>query len=175
MAKQWYVVHTYSGYENKVKNSLEEMIKSLDKEEFFGEIIVPTEKVMELVRGEKRLTSRKFFPGYILVNMELNDETWHIVKSAPKVTGFVGGIRPPSVPDEEIRQITQQIEEGKLKPKPKVHLEVGESVRVVDGPFTNFNGVVEEVKPDKGKVKVLVSIFGRSTPVELDFLQVERA
>src|SRR3990170_3083936 len=122
LVKQWYVIHTYSGYENKVKDSLEEMIKSLGKEELFGEVIVPTEKVMELVRGEKRLTSRKFFPGYILVNMELNDETWHIVKSVPKVTGFVGGVRPPSVPEEEIRQITQQIEEGKLKPKPKVHL-----------------------------------------------------
>lgn len=175
MAKKWYVVHTYSGYENKVKASLEEKIKSLHKEDWFGEVIVPTEKVVELVKGERRTSSRKFFPGYIMVNMELDEETWHIVKGIPKVTGFVGGVNPPSISDEEVARITQQIAEGKLKPKPKVQLESGESVRVIDGPFINFNGVVEEVRPDKGKVRVMVSIFGRSTPLELDFLQVERA
>ena len=175
MAKKWYVVHTYSGYENKVKASLEEKIKSLHKEDWFGEVIVPTEKVVELVKGERRTSSRKFFPGYIMVNMELGEETWHIVKGIPKVTGFVGGVNPPSISDEEVARITQQIAEGKLKPKPKVQLEAGEPVRVIDGPFINFNGVVEEVRPDKGKVRVMVSIFGRSTPLELDFLQVERA
>lgn len=174
MAKQWYVVHTYSGYENKVKNSLEEKIKVLGKEELFGEVIVPTENVQELVRGQRKISSRKFFPGYIMVEMEMNDETWHIVKNIAKVTGFVGGTNPPSLPEGEVRLITEQIAEGKLKPKPKIHLEVGEQVRVVDGPLTNFNGVVDDIKPDKGKVRVLVSIFGRATPVELDFLQVER-
>lgn len=175
MAKEWYVIHTYSGYENKVKASLEEKIKGLHKEDLFGEVIVPTEKVIEMVKGQRRTSSRKFFPGYIMVNMELNEETWHIVKGVPKVTGFVGGINPPSITEEEVAQITQQIAEGKLKPKPKVQLEAGQNVRVVDGPFINFNGVVDEVRPDKGKVRVLVSIFGRSTPLELDFLQVERA
>lgn len=175
MAKKWYVIHTYSGYENKVKASLEEKIKVVHKEDLFGEIIVPTEKVMELVRGERRTSSRKFFPGYVLVQVELNEETWHLIKNIPKVTSFVGGVNPPSIPDEEVEQITQQITEGKLKPKPKVQLEVGENVRVIDGPFINFNGVVDEVRPDKGKVRLLVSIFGRPTPVELDFLQVERS
>src|SRR3990170_8111835 len=127
MAKKWYVVHTYSGYENKVKASLEEKIKSLHKEDWFGEVIVPTEKVVELVKGERRTSSRKFFPGYIMVNMELDEETWHIVKGIPKVTGFVGGINPPSITEEEVAQITQQIAEGKLKPKPKVQLETGVS------------------------------------------------
>ncbi len=175
MAKKWYVVHTYSGYENKVKAALEERIRSLGKEELFGEILIPTEKVVEMVKGQKRTSSRKFFPGYIIVNMELNDETWHIVKSIPKVTGFVGGQKTPvPISDDDVKRITQQIEEGAVKPKPKVTFEKGENVRVVEGPFINFNGVVEEVKPDKGKLKVLVSIFGRPTPVELDFIQVEK-
>ncbi len=175
MDKRWYVLHTYSGFEYKVKFSLEEKIKSLSREEQFGEIIVPTETVIELVKGQKKVTSRKFFPGYVLINMDLNDETWHVVRSVPKVTGFVGGMDPPPISDEEVAKITRQIAEGKLKPKPKVQMEVGENVRVIEGPFTNFSGVVDEVKPERGKVKVLVSIFGRSTPVELDFLQVERA
>ena len=174
MAKKWYVVHTYSGYENKVKTALEERIKTLHKEEYFGEILVPTEKVVEMVKGQKRTSSRRFFPGYILVNMELNDETWHIVRSIPKVTGFVGGTKPTPISEEEVKKITQRVEEGAIKPRPKVMFEKGEHVRVVEGPFINFNGVVEEVKPDKGKVKVLVSIFGRPTPVELDFIQVEK-
>jgi len=175
MAKQWYVVHTFSGYEQKVKAALEERIKSMGKAERFGEILVPVEKVMELVKGKKKTSSRKFFPGYILVQMELDDETWHVVKETPKVTGFVGGTTNPApVSEEEVRAITQQMEEGAVKPKPRVLFSVGESVKVVDGPFVDFNGIVEEVRPDKGKLRVLISIFGRATPVELDFVQVER-
>lgn len=175
MAKKWYVVHTYSGYENKVKAALEEKIKSLGKADLFGEILVPSEKVVDMVKGQKRTTNRKFFPGYILINMVMSDETWHIVKNIPKVTGFVGGQEtPPTISDEDVKKITQQMEEGAVRPKPKVLFERGENVRVVDGPFTNFTGIVEEVKPDKGKLRVLVSIFGRATPVELDFVQVEK-
>ena len=140
-----------------------------------SEVLVPSENVVEMKKGVKKTTSRKIFPGYILVRMDLNDETWQIIKSVPKITGFVGGSKnPPIVPDEEVQKITQQISEGTLRPKPKVTFEKGESIRVVDGPFTNFNGLVDEVKPEKGKVRVLVSIFGRSTPVELDFMQVEK-
>ncbi|MBI2088783.1 MAG: transcription termination/antitermination protein NusG [Deltaproteobacteria bacterium] len=175
MAKRWYVVHTFSGFEHKVKAALEERIKALGKQELFGDIMVPMEKVVELVKGKKKTSSRKFFPGYILVQVELDDETWHIVKETPKVTGFVGDSTHPSpVSDEEIKMITQQIEEGAIKPKPRVLFSVGESVKVVDGPFADFNGVVEDVRPDKGKLRVLISIFGRATPVELDFVQVER-
>jgi transcriptional antiterminator NusG len=175
MAKQWYVVHTFSGYEQKVKAALEERVRSMGRAEQFGEILVPVEKVMELVKGKKKTSSRKFFPGYILVQMELDDETWHVVKETPKVTGFVGGsTHPPPVSDEEVKAITQQMEEGAIKPKPRVLFSVGESVKVVDGPFVDFNGIVEEVRPEKGKLRVLISIFGRATPVELDFVQVER-
>ena len=151
-------------------------IRSLTNPDLFGEILVPSEKVVELVKGKKKTSSRKFFPGYILVNMALNDDTWHVVKSTPKVTGFVGGATdPPSISETEVRQIAQQVEEGAVKPKPKVFFETGENVKVVDGPFQDFNGVVEEVKPEKGKLRVLISIFGRATPVELDFIQVEKA
>ncbi|MBI2068451.1 MAG: transcription termination/antitermination protein NusG [Deltaproteobacteria bacterium] len=175
MAQQWYVVHTYSGFEQKAKKALEEKVKNLGMQSLIGDVLIPSENVVEMKNGVKKTSSRKIFPGYILVKMELNDETWHIIKETPKITGFVGGGKmPPSVADEEVARITQQISEGTLKPKPKVSFEKGESVRVVDGPFTNFNGVVDEVKPEKGKVKVLVSIFGRSTPVELDFMQVEK-
>ena len=175
MTKQWYVVHTYSGYENRVKEMLQERIKGNNKTEFFGEVLVPSENVVELVKGEKKTTSRKFFPGYILVNMDLNDETWHIVKNTPKVTGFVGeGNKPTPVSEEDVKEIINQINQGTLKPKPKTVFEKGDSVRIVDGPFTNFNGLVDEVKPDKGRLRVLVSIFGRSTPIELDFLQVKK-
>jgi transcriptional antiterminator NusG len=175
MAKKWYVVHTFSGFEYKAKAALEERIKSQSKQDFFGEILVPVEKVVELVKGKKKTSSRKFFPGYILVQMELNDETWHIVKETPKVTGFVGGsTSPPPVSEEEVKKITHQMEEGAIKPKPRVLFSAGESVKVVDGPFADFNGVVEEVRPEKGKLRVLISIFGRATPVELDFVQVER-
>lgn len=172
---KWYVVHTYSGYEQKAKLALLERIRQYKMEKSFGEVLIPSENVIELVRGEKKTTSRKFFPGYMLVKMALSDTTWHLVKSTPKITGFVGNaISPPAVPEEEVARITNQMQEGSIKPRPKVQFEEGESVRVVDGPFVNFNGVVEEVKPDKGKLRVMVSIFGRSTPVELDFVQVEK-
>ncbi len=175
MAKKWYVVHTYSGYENRAKTSLIERVKSAGLEDKFEEILIPTEPVVEMVKGRKRTSTRKFFPGYMLVKMELDETTWHLVKSTPKITGFVGGTtNPPAVPDEEVLRLTQEIAEGTLRPKPKHAFEEGENVRVVDGPFSNFNGIVEEVKPDKGKLRVLVSIFGRATPVELDFTQVEK-
>lgn len=176
MAKNWYVVHTFAGFEHKAKAALEERIKALGREDFFGAILVPAEKVVELVKGKKKTSSRKFFPGYILVEMEMNDETWHIVKSTPKVTGFVGGgTQPPWISAEEVSEITHQMEEGAVRPRPRVVFSVGENVKVIDGPFAEFNGVVEEVKPDKGKLRVLISIFGRATPVELDFVQVERS
>ncbi len=175
MAMRWYGVHTYSGFENKVKLNLEERIRMLGVEEHFGEILIPSETVVELKNGERKTSTRKFFPGYILVQMELNNETWHVVKDTTKVTGFVGGgTSPPAIPDEEVAKITTRMEEGAERPKPKVEFEVGETVRVVDGPFLNFTGVVEDVKPDKGKLKVMVSIFGRVTPVELEFIQVEK-
>lgn len=175
MEHRWYVVHTYSGYEHKAKIALEERIRSLGKEGMFSEILVPSENVVEMKKGVKKTSSRRFFPGYILVKMELNNDAWHLVKNTPKVTGFVGsGNTPASVPEEEVRRITKQIDEGTLRPKPKVEFEKGESVRVMDGPFATFAGVVEEVNPEKGKLKVLVSIFGRSTPIELDFMQVEK-
>jgi transcriptional antiterminator NusG len=182
--KKWYVVHTYSGYEHKAKAALEERIRTLKMEDKFGRdregrflVLVPVERVVELGKGgQKKTSSRKFFPGYIFVNMELNDETWHVIKNTPKITGFVGhATAPPEVPESEVMEITQQMQEGALKPKPKVLFEVGESVKVVDGPFQDFNGTLEEVRPEKGKVRVLISIFGRATPVELDFIQVEKA
>ncbi|HEY5975588.1 MAG TPA: transcription termination/antitermination protein NusG [Geobacteraceae bacterium] len=174
MSLKWYGVHTYSGFENKVKLSLAERIKNFGLDESFGDILIPSETVMEMKKGEKRTTSRKFFPGYILVKMDLNDETWHVVKETAKVTGFVGGNNPVAIPDEEVDKITRRMEEGAEKPRPKVQFEVGETVRVTDGPFLNFAGVVEDVKPDKAKLRVMVSIFGRATPVELEFMQVEK-
>lgn len=174
MSKKWYGVHTYSGFENKVRLSLLERIKNMGLEDQFGEVLIPSETVVELKKGEKKTSSRKFFPGYILVNMELNDDSWHVVKETSKVTGFVGGNNPFPIPDEEVQKITRRMEEGAEKPRPKVLFEVGETVRVIDGPFLNFAGVVEDVKPDKGKLRVMVSIFGRATPVELEFMQVEK-
>jgi len=175
MAQRWYVVHTYSGFENKVKSVLEERIKSAGKEEYFSEVLVPAEKVIEMIKGKKKASSRKFFPGYVLVKMELNDETWHIVKDTPKVTGFVGDrANPTAIPDKEVEEIKNQMSEGLLRPKHRMTFEKGDPVRVVEGPFSNFNGLVEAVNPEKGKVRVLVSIFGRSTPVELDFAQVKK-
>ena len=172
---KWYIVHTYSGFENKVKKNLEETVKTLGQEESFGRILVPTEQVVELKKGQKRTSSRKFYPGYIMIRMVLNEETWHTVRNISKVTGFVGGeIKPTPIPDEEAERILRQMEEGVSKPKSKYHFEEGDEVRVVDGPFTNFQGVVEEVKPDKEKLRVLITIFGRSTPVELDFIQVNK-
>ena len=175
--KKWYVVHTYSGYEQKAKAALEERVRALKMQEKIGEVLVPVERVQELGKGgQRKISSRKFFPGYIFVNMLLDDETWHVIKNTPKITGFVGhATNPPEVPEHEVREITQQMEEGALRPKPKVLFEVGEAIKVVDGPFQDFNGTVEEVKPEKGKVRVLISIFGRATPVELDFVQVEKA
>lgn len=174
MALKWYGVHTYSGFENRVKLSLLERVKNLGLEEMFGGILIPSETVVELKKGEKRTSTRKFFPGYILINMELNDETWHVVKETARVTGFVGGNNPMVIPEDEVQKITRRMEEGAEKPRPKVEFEVGETVRVVDGPFLNFSGVVEDVKPDKAKLRVMVSIFGRATPVELEFMQVEK-
>ncbi len=172
---QWYVVHTYSGFENKAKEALEERVKLYKLEERFGEMLIPSEEVVELVGGKRKVSQRKFFPGYMLVRMVLNDETFHLVKNTPKITGFVGGGRnPPPVPDEEAERLTKMMTDDTLRPKPKDKYERGEVVRVVDGPFRGFNGVVDEVKPEKGKVKVLVSIFGRQTPVELDFVQIEK-
>jgi transcriptional antiterminator NusG len=175
VALKWYVVHTYSGYENKVKTALEERIVSSGQTDKFGKILIPTEQVVELVRGKRKTSSRKFYPGYILVQMELTDEAWHVVQETPRVTGFLGGRdSPASLTDDEAEKIIGQVEEGKLKPQPKFFFEPGDEVRVIDGPFTNFTGTVEDVKPDKGKIRVLVSIFGRATPVELEFVQVSK-
>ena len=175
MSLKWYVVHVYSGYEQKVKLALEDQIKNARCSGKFGEVLVPTEHVVELVNGKKKESSRKFYPGYILVNMELNDETWHIVTSTAKVTGFLGGKnRPAPISEKEAADIIQRMELGKSKPQPKYFFEIGDDIRVTDGPFINFNGTVEDVSPEKGKVKVLVSIFGRATPVELDFVQVTK-
>jgi transcriptional antiterminator NusG len=172
---KWYIVHVYSGFENKVKLALEERISASPHPEKFGEVVVPTEQIVELVKGRRKTSSRKFYPGYILVKMVLDDETWHIVNDTAKVTGFLGGRdKPVPLSDQEAEQILSRMEAGKLKPKPKYFFEAGDEVRVIDGPFTNFNGVVDEVNPEKGKIKVLVSIFGRSTPVELDFVQVAK-
>jgi len=172
---KWYIVHTYSGFENKVKLNLEERVKTLKQEDYFGQILVPTEQVVELKKGQKKTSSRKFYPGYIMVQMALNKETWHTVRNTAKVTGFLGGgSEPYPVPDEEAERIIRQMEEGITKPKPRYSFEEGDEVRVVDGPFSNFQGTVEEVKPDKEKLRVLITIFGRATPVELDFIQVNK-
>lgn len=172
MAFRWYIVHTYSGFEGRVKQSLEERIASTAMEDYFSDIVIPEEDVVELVKGEKKTSKRKFFPGYILIRMELSDDTWHIVKDTPKVTGFVGNMRPSPISDEEVKTLQNKIDEGTLKPKPKISFEEGDHVKIIDGPFTNFDGIVDEVKAEKGKLRVIVSIFGRSTPVELDFIQV---
>ena len=173
MAFKWYIVHTYSGFENRVKRSLNERIEASGMKDMFSDILIPEEDIVELVKGEKKTSKRKFFPGYVLVRMEMNDETWHIVKNTPKVTGFIGSKDKPSpIPDQEVSTLRTRIDEGTLKPKPKFKYENGDHVRIIDGPFTNFDGIVDEVKPEKGKLRVIVSIFGRSTPVELDFIQV---
>jgi len=175
MAQKWYVVHTYSGFESRAKQNLEERIKNLAKGEFFSSILVPTETVVELVKGKRKTSQRKIFPGYILVQMELNEETWYIVKDTPKITGFAGdSAKPIPILEKEVEEIMSQMKEGATKAKPKVSFSVGDNVRVIDGPFVNFIGTIEEVKPEKRKLKVLVSIFGRATPVELDFIQVEK-
>jgi transcriptional antiterminator NusG len=177
MALRWYVVHAYSNYENQVKRSLEERIRRSGLESYFGKILVPTEEVVEMRMGQQRKSERKFFPGYVLVQMELNDETWHLVKDVPRVLGFIGGTsdKPAPISDKEAEAILSRVEEGAAKPKPKVLFEVGEVVRVIEGPFKDFNGVVEDVSYEKSKLRVSVLIFGRSTPVELDFGQVDKA
>ncbi|MGQ9660312.1 MAG: transcription termination/antitermination protein NusG [Thermochromatium sp.] len=176
MSKRWYVIHAYSGFEAQVKRSLEDRIKRAGLEAFFGQILVPTEEVVEMRGGQQRKSERKFFPGYVLVQMELTDETWHLVKGVPKVMGFIGGAsdRPSPIPDSQAEVILRRLQELSEKPRPKVLYEPGEVVRVIDGPFTDFNGVVEDVDYDKSRVKVSVLIFGRSTPVELEFAQVEK-
>jgi len=177
MTKRWYVVHAYSGQEKSIQAALIDRIRRSGMQDKFGDVLVPTEEVVEMKGGQKALSERRFFPGYILVQMEMTDETWHLVKSTPKVTGFIGGsaMRPTPVPDKEVEAILNQVKEGVEKPKPKVLFEVGENVRVTDGPFTDFNGTVEEVNYDKSKLRVSVLIFGRATPVELDFGGVEKA
>ena len=174
---QWYVVHAYSQYENSVKKALTERIKRAGLEAKFGQILVPTEEVMEIKDGVKRMTERKFFPGYVLVQMAMDEETWHLVKSTPKVMGFIGGTpdKPAPISDKEAKRILNQVEESVEKPKPKTLYEPGEGVRVTDGPFADFTGVVEEVNYEKSRLRVAVLIFGRSTPVELEFGQVEKA
>ncbi|MBC8419858.1 MAG: transcription termination/antitermination protein NusG [Proteobacteria bacterium] len=175
MELKWYIVHAYSGFEDKVKKNLEERIEALGQKEYFGKVLVPTEQVIELRKGQKKTSSRKFYPGYILVQMVLNKETWHTVKDTAKVTGFVGGeVNPTPISDQEAEQIVRQMEEGVSRPKPRYSFEEGDEVRVIDGPFTNFQGVVEEMKPDKEKLRLLINIFGRPTPVELDFIQVSK-
>jgi len=177
MALRWYVVHAYSGFEQSVRRSLIEHIKRAGLEDKFGDILVPTEEVVEMREGQKRKSERKFFPGYVLVQMEMNDDTWHLVKSVPKVMGFIGGTpdKPAPITDREADKILQRVQEGVEKPRPKVLFEPGEVVRMTDGPFNDFNGVVEEVNYDKSRLRVAVLIFGRSTPVELEFGQVEKA
>ena len=176
MDKKWYIINVQTGCENTAKSAIEERIKSHKMEDQFGEILIPAESVVELVKGQKKTRSRKFFPGYIFVQMFLSDETWHLVRNSSKVTGFVGGTktRPPEVPEAEVLRVTQQIAGVAEKPRPKVKFSLGEQVTVIDGPFASFNGTVEEINEDKAKVKVLVSIFGRPTPVELDFIQVQK-
>lgn len=176
MALRWYVVHAYSGFENQVKKSLEERIERFGMQEKFGRILVPMEEVVEMREGQKKRSERKFFPGYVLVQMDMDDESWHLVKDVPKVLGFIGGTtdKPSPIPDREADAILQRIQEGVDKPRPKVLFEPGEVVRVTDGPFNDFNGIVEEVNYEKSRMLVAVQIFGRSTPVELEFGQVEK-
>ena len=177
MTKRWYVVHAYSGFEKSVQRALVDRVTRAGMQDAFGQILVPVEEVVEMKGGQKSITERKFFPGYVLVEMEMNDESWHLVKSTPKVTGFVGGTanKPAPISDKEVEKIMQQMQDGVDKPRPKVLFEVGEVVRVKEGPFADFHGSVEDANYDKSKLRVSVTIFGRATPVELDFTQVEKA
>lgn len=176
MSKQWYIVHTYSGHERKAMRSLLDRAKTMGMEDMFDEVLIPEETVVEMVKGERRTSKRKYFPGYILVRMELTDDTWHVVRGTPKITGFVGGDqKPPSISDEEVARMTEQIKEGASKPKPKILFDEGENVRVVDGPFANFSGYVDEVLVEKEKLRVMVHVFGRATPVVLDYTNVEKS
>jgi len=177
MSKRWYVIHAFSGFEKQVQRSLTERIARAGMEDLFGDVLVPTEEVVEMKGGQKRRSDRKFFPGYVLVEMEMNDETWHLVKEVPKVMGFIGGTsdKPAAISEKEANTILSRVQEGVDKPRPKILFEPGEMVRVVDGPFNDFNGTVEEVNYEKSRLRVAVLIFGRSTPVELNFHQVEKA
>src|SRR3954469_13992554 len=177
MSKKWYVVHAYSGFEKSVQRALIDRVARAGMQDQFGQILVPVEEVVEMKRGQKNISKRKLFPGYVLVEMEMTDDTWHLVKSTAKVTGFVGGTstKPTPISEKEVQNILHQIQEGVEKPRPKVLFEVGEAVRVKEGPFADFHGNVEDVNYDKNKLRVSVTIFGRSTPVELDFGQVEKA
>ncbi len=176
MSKRWYVVHAYSGFEKSVQRALIDRVNRSGMQDSFGQILVPVEEVIEMRGGQKTVTERKFFPGYVLVEMEMNDESWHLVKSTPKVTGFVGGTanKPAPISEKEVEKIMQQMQEGVEKPRPKVLFEIGEVVRVKEGPFTDFHGSVEDANYEKNKLRVSVTIFGRATPVELDFAQVEK-
>jgi transcription termination/antitermination protein NusG len=176
MTKKWYIIHTYSGYEAKAKKSLLERAQLAGKEDMFDEILIPEETVVAVVKGKKRTSKRKFFPGYIIVRMELTEETWHVVKDTPRITGFVGGAddKPTPISDEEVERMTQRMKEGVDREKPKIEFEQGETVRVISGPFANFSGVVDDVRPEKEKLRVMVQVFGRATPVELEYTQVER-
>ncbi|WP_454457272.1 transcription termination/antitermination protein NusG [Thauera phenylacetica] len=176
MSKRWYVVHAYSGFEKSVQRALIDRVNRSGMQDSFGQILVPVEEVIEMRNGQKTVTERKFFPGYVLVEMEMNDESWHLVKSTPKVTGFVGGTanKPAPISEKEVEKIMQQMQEGVEKPRPKVLFEIGEVVRVKEGPFTDFHGSVEDANYEKNKLRVSVTIFGRATPVELDFAQVEK-
>jgi transcriptional antiterminator NusG len=175
VSKHWYIVHTYSGFENKVKESLEQRVAAYGLQSDIGEVLIPTEDIVEKRGGREVKSARRFFPGYILVEMNMTDHAWHVVKNTPKVTGFVGaGAKPTPLSKDEVEQILTQVRSAAEKPKPKYMFEKGEQVRINDGPFTSFNGVVDEVNLDKNTLKVMVTIFGRSTPVELDFLQVEK-
>ena len=177
MSKKWYVVHAYSGFEQQVKRSLEERIRRYGMEDRFDEVLVPTEEVVEMRNGKKRRSERKFYPGYVLVKMEMDDDTWHLVKDVPKVMGFIGGTagKPAPITDKEAETILQRVQEGAEKPKPKVLYGVGEVVRIISGPFADFNATVEEVNYEKSRLRAAVSIFGRSTPVELGFNEVEKS
>ena len=176
MSMRWYVVHAYSGFENQVMRMLRERIERADMQEEFGDVLVPTEEVVEMRRGAKVNAERKFFPGYVLAKMEMTDETWHLVKNTPKVTGFLGtGGKPSPITNAEADRILKQVQEGIERPKPSITFEVGEQVRVSDGPFASFNGLVEEVDEERARLKVSVSIFGRATPVELEYAQVEKS
>lgn len=175
MSKKWYVVHTYSGHEGKVREHLMERFNSLGLKEKVGDLLIPMEDVVEIRQGKKIVSTRKFFPGYLLINMEIDDEIWYLIKNTPKVTGFLGDANKPTpLDDSEIEKIMEQLRGAAEKPKPKVGYEQGENVRVIDGPFANFTGVIDEVNLDRGKVKLMVSIFGRATPVELEFPQIEK-
>ncbi len=176
MTKRWYVLHVYSGFEKKVASSIKETAAKRGLDQFIEEVMVPTEEVVEVRRGQKVNAERKFFPGYVLVKMEMNDDAWHLVKNTPKVTGFLGagGTKPSPITETEAQRLLKQVTEGAERPRPSISFDIGEQVRVCDGPFNSFNGTVEEIDEDRSRLKVLVSIFGRSTPVELEFTQVEK-